>query len=387
MNILYYDCFAGISGDMNLAALLDLGVEQDYLLQQLARLNLSGYHIEVSQAQCQTISGTQVKVQLTEAQPHRSWQTIQKIIQNSQLNDSVKQRSLAVFHQLAQAEAQVHGVGVESIHFHEVGAVDALIDIVGTAICLEVLAVDKILCSTVELGGGWVECAHGVMPVPVPATVALLAGKPTRLGSIAFETTTPTGAALLATHVDEFTDTPTFTIKKIAYGIGHRETPIPNVLRVYLAEYPQEAEAQLYSLACNIDDMNPELYDYVMTQLFEHGALDVYLTPIIMKKSRPATVLTVLSPAALVEKMTAILLTETTTLGVRQTPIRRTTLTRTVETLTTAYGPVTLKLAYYQGKLVNMKPEYVDCQRLARQHGVALKTIYQAIEQHLYARS
>lgn len=386
MNILYYDCFAGISGDMNLAAMLDLGVDQGYLLQQLARLNLSGYHIEVSQAQRHSISGTQVNVQLTEAQPHRSWQTIQKIIKNSKLSDSVKQRSLAVFHQLAQAEAQVHGVEAETIHFHEVGAIDALIDIVGAAICLEALAVDKILCSTVELGGGWVECAHGVMPVPVPATVALLAGKPTRLGRVAFETTTPTGAALLATHVDEFTDTPAFTIEKIAYGIGHRETPIPNVLRVYLGEYTP-VEAQLYNLACNIDDMNPEFYDYVMTQLFEHGALDVYLTPIIMKKSRPATVLTVLSPAALVEKMTAILLTETTTLGVRQTPVRRTTLTRTVKTISTSYGTITLKLAYYQGKLVNMKPEYADCQRLARQHGVALKTIYQAIDQYFYARS
>ncbi|MCE5287094.1 MAG: DUF111 family protein [Pelosinus sp.] len=266
MKILYYDCFAGISGDMNLAALLDLGVDEAYVRQELSKLNLDDeYDLKIMRANKKGISGTRVDVELkhvhkheaghqhdhtsphgshetetehthTHHHEHRNLQDIESIISSSSLSDMVKKISLDIFMKVAEAEAKVHGKPLNEVHFHEVGAVDSIVDIVAAAVCLDYLKVDKIMASTIQLGGGFVKCAHGIIPVPAPATTQILLGIPVKTGIVPFETTTPTGAAILAANVEAFTDTMNFSIEKIGYGIGHRELEIPNVLRVYLGE-------------------------------------------------------------------------------------------------------------------------------------------------------
>lgn len=268
MKILYYDCFCGISGDMNLAALLDLGVDEAYVRQELSKLNLDGeYELKVKQANKKGISGTRVDVELKHAHTHdedkhhahshqkhhhdthnleslhkhihhehRNLKDIENIILKSNLNDKIKRLSLAIFMKVAEAEAKVHGKPLDEVHFHEVGAVDSIVDIVAAAVCLDYLKVDKIMASTIHLGGGFVKCAHGIIPIPAPATAEILRGIPVKTGIVAFETTTPTGAAILAATVDVFTDTMNFSIDKIGYGVGHRDLEIPNVLRIYLGE-------------------------------------------------------------------------------------------------------------------------------------------------------
>jgi uncharacterized protein (TIGR00299 family) protein len=246
MNILYYHCFAGISGDMNLAAMIDLGVPPELLKNEIAKLNVGGYKIEIKETIKSGITGTQVTVVLDQTEHqgnkhkhkhgHRSYKAIKNIFADADLSNEVKKTSLNIFEKIAAAEAKIHGKNIDDVHFHEVGAVDSIVDIVGAAICYHYLAPEKTLCSTVELGGGFVNCAHGKFPVPAPATAEILKSVPVKLGTVNFETTTPTGAAILATLVDEFTDTPNFLIEKTSYGIGHRDLEIPNVLRVHLAK-------------------------------------------------------------------------------------------------------------------------------------------------------
>lgn len=237
MKILYYDCFCGISGDMNLAALLDLGVPKDYLLQELSKINLnSQFEIKIEKSEKLGITGTRVDVTLNEEHHHRNLKDIEEIINSSDLNDKVKKLSLKMFMKIAEAEAKVHGKTLYDVHFHEVGAIDSIVDLVGAAICIDYLKVDKIIASPVQVGGGFVKCAHGIMPVPAPATAEILRNIPIRIGIVQFETTTPTGAAILASNADEFTQKAEFSIKRTAYGIGHRNLEIPNVLRVYLGE-------------------------------------------------------------------------------------------------------------------------------------------------------
>jgi hypothetical protein len=266
--------------------------------------------------------------------------------------------------------------------------VDAVVDIVGAALCLEALQVDRVLCGTVELGGGFARCAHGLLPVPAPATALLLTGVPVQRGTVPFEATTPTGAALLATFVDEYTRAASFTIDRTGYGIGQRDADVPNVLRVFLGETTDvEPVEMLWLLECNLDDMNPELYAHVMERLLTAGANDVYLTPILMKKSRPATLLSVLCEPAQAETLTAILFTETTTLGVRRHPVSRVVLAREFTTVTTRYGDITLKTAYFRGQPVNRKPEYADCSRLAAQQQIPIKRVYDEVYRVLSALS
>lgn len=382
MRILYYDCFAGISGDMNLGALLDLGVAPDHLRRELAKVPLTGYTLDIRRASRGGISGTQVSVRLDPAPPpHRHLANIEAIITASELTAEVQQSALAVFRNLAEAEAQVHGIPVAAVHFHEVGAVDALVDIIGAAICRQALAVERILCSPVELGSGQVRCAHGLLPVPAPATAVLMRGKPVKCGALPFEATTPTGAALLATWVDEFTAQPAFTLHQTGYGIGQRVAATPNVLRVFLGEQPDHEAAtetieSLCLLECNLDDLNPELYEHVMNQLFKQGALEVYWTPVVMKKSRPGVLLSVLCEPPRITSLMAILFAETTTLGVRQQRVERTALVRETVSITTRYGQVRVKTARYRQQLVNCKAEYEDCKRLAEEGAVPLKRVY-----------
>lgn len=394
MKTLFYDCFAGIAGDMHLGALLDLGVEEEHLRAELARLGLRGWDLRVERTQRQGIAATRVEVLTTQASPpHRSLPDILAILDGSGLGPGVRQRSAACFRRLAEAESRVHGIPLEAVHFHEVGALDALVDIVGAAILLERLSPGRILCSAVELGSGWVHCAHGTLPVPAPATEELLRHIPTRRGGAPYEATTPTGAAILRSVVDSFTDRPSLTVTAIGYGAGKRDGPIPNLLKVVLGDGPGTATESpedrtpelLAQLECNIDDMNPELYEHVLGLLCERGALDAWLTPVIMKKGRPGTQIGVLCSEVLADALTETLLIETTTLGVRRQPVARSALVREIHELDTEYGPIPVKRALRDGQPLKAKPEYEACRRIALERGIPIRLVYEAVARRLDA--
>jgi uncharacterized protein (TIGR00299 family) protein len=410
MKILYYDCFSGISGDMNLGALLDLGIDEKYLIEELKKLSLNGYEIKVSRGIRKGIEGTKVDVVLQEHththnhtenegghshehmsnnhshHEHRNLKDIEKIIEDSDLSSEVKELSVKMFMKVAKAEAKVHGKPLYEVHFHEVGAVDSIVDIVGAAICICHLNVDKIMCSSIELGGGFVKCEHGIIPVPAPATVEILKGIPVKLGAVPFETTTPTGAAILAACVNEFKDDNNFIVNRIGYGIGNRDTEIPNVLRVMLVEENNLSSTSKVKsekeemIECNIDDMNPELYDYIIDKLFVKGALDVYLTPIIMKKGRPSVKISVLCSSDKLELMKELLFRETTTFGVRSFKVDKTMLQRKFTKVNTSYGEVTVKEAYYKGEKIKSKLEYEECKKIAGNTGIAVREVYERLK-------
>jgi pyridinium-3,5-bisthiocarboxylic acid mononucleotide nickel chelatase len=309
MKILYYDCFAGISGDMNLGAMLDMGVDQKYLLKELDNLPIDSYKIKVYKDKRGGITGTKVdvivppqkKASSRHTQKKRTFRDITRMIRQSNLSANVKRISIDIFTRLARAEGKIHGHKIEDVHFHEVGAIDSIIDIVGAAICLDYLKVDKVISSPIQVGSGIINCSHGTLPVPAPATAEVLQGIPIKTGLVPFEATTPTGAAIIAATAVSFTEKIDFTPLKIGYGLGSKDSSIPNVLRLFLGEIsandakaddPETGEAVI--IECNIDDMNPEFYDALMERLFAAGAHDVFLTPIIMKKSRPAVMVSVL---------------------------------------------------------------------------------------------
>lgn len=421
MKILYYDCFSGISGDMNLGALVDLGVPSGFLDSELKKLNVSGYKLILNQELKMGISGTKCTVELEHDHAHhhhhsksnhsldftkltvsdkneiehkehhhhhdhRNYQDIKKIIEGSPLSDFVKEKSLAIFYEIAIAEAKIHGKTIEDIHFHEVGAIDSIVDIVGAAICIDYLKPDRIISSPVELGGGFVKCAHGTFPVPAPATAEILTGIPVKTGRVDKETTTPTGAAILKVFVNEFNSSTEFNIAKTAYGIGHRDLSIPNVLRVFLGETSSENKYIKESAAlieCNIDDMNPEHYDYLMNKLLESGAQDVFLVPIIMKKSRPAIQLKVLCTQDIQPKIEDLILHETTTLGLRSQQVLKSMLERQIKVIDTKYGPIRIKEAYSNGKLLKYKAEYDDCLKIANEKGISLSEVYSEVDRCL----
>ena len=405
MKILYYDCFAGISGDMNLGAMIDLGVDTEYLKKELAKLPMHGYELKAEKDIRKGISGTRVQVVLDEHHehinahdhhhdhgqghhhhPHNSFSEIKQMIASSILDENVKDLSIAIFTKVAEAEAKVHDKPVDDVHFHEVGAIDSIIDIVGAAICMNKLAPDAVQCSTVELGGGTVRCAHGIYPVPAPATAEILKNMPVRKGTVDYEATTPTGAAILATCVNEFSDKSDFTILKTGYGIGARDSLIPNVLRVFICETSRDSETETvpsYIIECNIDDMNPEFYDYIIDSLFSAGAKDVFITPIIMKKSRPAVKLSILCNPEAENRVNEVLFRETSTIGIRKYAIDKTMLERKIEQVVTRYGEVRVKSAFYQGVCIKSKPEYDDCIKIARTMGIPISQVYREVEKAL----
>ncbi|MGU9538401.1 nickel pincer cofactor biosynthesis protein LarC [Clostridium tepidum] len=412
--ILYYDCFSGISGDMNLGALIDLGVDKDYLLNELTKLNINDeFEIKIKKDLRKGISGTKVDVILkkmcehehnhdnmhnhdheckhghSHEYRHRNVMDINKIIDNSGLNDNVKKISKEIFLEVAKAEAKVHNKPLEEVHFHEVGATDSIVDIVGAAICLDYLKVDKVLCSKVQVGSGFVKCAHGTMPVPAPATAEILKDIPmVSSEEIPFEATTPTGAAIVASTVCNFTQSKNFDIKKVGYGIGGKDlSDIPNVLRVFIAECKDYEENDIEKeeaiiLECNIDDMNSEIYEYVINKLLYEGASDAYITPIIMKKTRPAAKLTVLCENKLENIMKEIIFKETTTLGIRKYSVEKSMLKRKVEKVNTIYGEVSVKKSYLKGQVLNSKPEYEDCKKIALENNISIKEVYKAVIKH-----
>jgi hypothetical protein len=402
MKILYYDCFAGISGDMHLGAMIDLGVDIGFLRKELSHLPVHGYELKAEKDIRKGISGTHVRVIIDEHHDHmhdhhhdhgqgghhhhNSFLEIRTMIENSELNSRVKQLSIAIFTKVAEAEAKIHNKPADEVHFHEVGAIDSIVDIVGAAICLDYLSPGKIQASTVELGGGSVKCAHGIYPVPAPATAEIVKNIPVRRGTVDFEATTPTGAAILAACVDEFTDRTTFKIIGSGYGIGTKDGTIPNVLRVFLCETDEPDETETVPstiIECNIDDMNPEFYDYIIDSLFAAGAKDVFITPIIMKKSRPAVKLSVLCTPDDENHVNEVLFRETSTIGIRKYSVDKTMLDRKMELVSTKYGDIRVKSAFYKGVCIKSKPEYDDCIKIARASGIPVSQVYQEVEKIL----
>lgn len=404
MRILYYDCFSGISGDMNLGAMIDLGVSPDYLEGELNKLNVEGWKLEVKREGRKGIFGTKADVVLvhhhdhdhhghshkhdhSHEHVHRNLADIEKIVDSSSLSDAVKSVSKKMFLKIAEAEAKIHNKRLQEIHFHEVGALDSIVDVVGAAVCFDKLGVDRVMASRVELGGGFVKCAHGMMPVPAPATAEILKGLPVKTGAVPFETTTPTGAAILATLVDEFTDSPSFKICKTAYGVGGRDTDIPNVLRVHLAEVDEKKAhdwrvSEAVVVECNLDDMSAELIPPVIARLMEDGADDAWTTPIQMKKGRPAVTLRVLCSAENVDHMKEVLFNHTTTFGMRQYTVSKTMLKRALSKRETEYGYIHIKTGFLNGEKIKLKPEYEDCRKAAEEHDVSILDVYHALHFH-----
>jgi uncharacterized protein (TIGR00299 family) protein len=379
MKILYYDCSGGISGDMNLAASLDLGMPKEYLESELSKLGLrDAISIEADSVVLHGIRGCRVRVlQKEEEHRHRGLSDIKKIIYDSSLSENIKRRSVRAFTFLAEAEAKVHGEDIERIHFHEVGGLDAIADIVGSAAAIEYFNPDKVYASPVQVGSGYVECAHGILPVPAPATAELLTGIPIKTGH-PFETATPTGAAILKSQVSEFTDRISFSPKRIGYGFGTRDSSFPNALRIFLGDAENGKEEQ-YLLETTIDDMNPEYYSLLETRLFDAGALDVFKTPIIMKKGRPGVKLSALVSADTEDAVLSIIFRDTSSLGIRRLSFEKRWLERRFEEVNTVYGSVRVKCSYLNDELIKYKPEFADCEALALKHDIPIAKIHNAV--------
>jgi hypothetical protein len=395
--ILYIEPFSGISGDMMLGALLDLGVDFEHLRQQLSLLPLQGYQIEVEKCLRSGIQATKFDVNIdhpsdeghpshSHAPSHscRSFRNIRDMIDSSPLSQWVKEKSIEAFRRLAEAEGKIHNQPVEEVHFHEVGAIDSIVDIVGSMIALEQLLPARILSSPVNVGRGTLECRHGIYPVPGPAAQELLKDIPTFSNSVEGELTTPTGATLLATLVPEFGPRPPMRIQRSGYGAGTRETlGNANVLRITMgeelaADLVISPDEQVAVIEATIDDMNPQIYGYFQEKALADGALDVYLTAIQMKKNRPAVKLTVVCRVSQIERLARLIFLETTTIGIRYTLAQRKTLQREFHKVQTEYGVVTIKVASMDGQRVNFVPEYEDCRRLAAEKGIALKEVLAA---------
>lgn len=378
--VLHFDCFSGISGDMTLAALIDAGADVAAIREGLASLNLPIELQTATRRRC-GISGTHVSIICPEEHNHRHLPDIERIINNSTLTEPQKKLAKRIFRRLGEAEARVHGVPIEKVHFHEVGALDSIADIVGTAIALDLLAPDQITSRSVPPGSGTVNCAHGPMPIPAPATAFLLEGVPLASAPVTGELTTPTGAAILSTVVTGWLQQPEMTATRVGHGVGTRDYPDwPNVLRVFVGETsatPGPSDS-VWVLETNLDDLPGELLGYCSEELFAAGALDVYFIPIQMKKSRPGVILGVISPPAAVAALEAIIFRETATFGIRRIQAQRSKLHRESIQVETEWGPIGAKKGWRDG-LHLTTPEYEDCARVARIHGVPLREVYDRV--------
>ena len=389
MKLAYLDCSSGISGDMFLAALLDAGVELDRLRKELAKIDLGPYEFTQSRVMRKGLAANQVEIVVPDKQPHRHLSHIEKLIGPAALDDAVKQRALQVFRRLGEAEAKLHDQPIEKIHFHEVGAVDAILDIVGGCLGLAMLGNPELVCSPLNVGGGRVEAAHGTLPVPAPATAELLKGIPVYSSGVEGELVTPTGAALVSTLATSFGPLPAMKVERIGYGAGARDFPThPNIARLMLGRKAEGAgtasggagDETVLVIEANIDDMSPQLYGYFAEKALTAGALDVTCAPVQMKKNRPGVLVSVLARPELENVLTRLLFVETTTIGVRITPARRKVLDREMVTVETGYGEVRMKVARLEGKIVNAAPEFEDCRRLADEKSVPLKEVMQAAQ-------
>ncbi|MDM8543504.1 nickel pincer cofactor biosynthesis protein LarC [Desulfococcaceae bacterium HSG9] len=382
MKIAYFDCFAGASGDMILGALMDAGLPADTLKTELDKLGLTHYDLQLKKVLKRGIGGSQAVVIVDEdhhGHHHRHLSHIREIISTSTLDEAVKAESIRIFQRLAEAEAKVHRTSIEKIHFHEVGAMDAIIDVVGAVAGFAALGIQKICCSPMHLGTGTVKCAHGVLPVPAPATAELVKGFPVYSTGVEGELLTPTGAAILTTLASTFGPMPPMSVQKIGYGAGTTDPSLPNFLRVSIGAAPEDiADCEIEHAAVietNIDDMNPQIYDHVIAKILEMGAMDIYLTPVQMKKNRSGTLLTVICDPQAVNKFADFLLRETTTIGMRWRIENRLKAIRLIKKLDTRFGPVRFKYARLGNETVNITPEYDDCKRIALENKIPLKEV------------
>ena len=382
-DILYFDIIGGISGDMTLASLLDLGVPKEIFLQELNKLNMDNeFEIEIDYKYENGIKGTKVNVITKEQHCHRNLIDVYDIIDNSRLNNNIKERAKEIFMIVAKAEAKVHGTTIDKIHFHEVGAIDSIVDIVGSCILLDLLNIDKVYSTSVPLGSGFIQCAHGVIPAAAPATVEILKNIPVKFNHVKGECTTPTGAAIIKTICDEFVDELDFNTKKIGYGVGHKKFEKPNILRVALAQEDEHNEV-VYEIVANIDDMSSEIYSYLFEKIMDEGALDVFTESIFMKKNRPAYKISILTKKKDLNKFIKLLLTETSTFGVRYKEYNRAKLDRKFIEVDTIYGKVKVKLGYYNNKLIKLKPEYEQCKLISKTLNIELREVYNEINKSI----
>jgi uncharacterized protein (TIGR00299 family) protein len=380
MKAAYFDCFSGISGDMTLGALVDAGCSLQVLRTKLLGLELPGWQISAEKVWKNGMAATQVRVKAEDTQTHRSLTTILGILEKSTLQERVKQRAAAVFERLGEAEAAVHNVALEKIHFHEVGGVDAIVDIVGACIGFEELGFEKFACSALNVGGGTVKMAHGILPVPAPATARLLVGKPTYSNGVQRELVTPTGAAIVSTLCENFGPQPAMTVSAIGYGAGTTDLESqPNVLRIMAGEIVEKSAqghgGTIRVLEANLDDMNPQIFGYLLEKALAAGALDVFATPVQMKKSRPGTLVTILCKPEEEGKFRQMLFSETTTLGVRSHLVERHALPREFVVVVTRYGEVRMKIARTAERVQHAAPEFDDCRKLAEEKNVPLQEV------------
>ena len=387
MKTLYFDCFAGASGDMILGAMVAAGVEPDYLRAQLSLLSVSGFDIHFEKVNRSGLSATYARVETAHEHKHRHLSDIKQIIEASALSASVKNRAVQIFMRLAEAEARVHNEPVEHVHFHEVGALDAIVDVVGAAICFDALQIERFICSPLHVGSGFVKMAHGQFPVPPPAVTELLKGVPFYATDIKGELLTPTGAAIITTVCSEYGPIPRMTTERNGYGAGTREyQDFPNVLRVLVGQTEDSAprDERLCMIETNLDDASPQIIGHVMDRVLELGALDCFFTPVQMKKNRPGVLLSVLCGPGEKETVLKLLFTETTTLGVRSYEVMRRALERSVVRVETPYGPIDVKVAHLDGRVVNEMPEFEQCRQAAANANVPLKVVEEAARKELW---
>lgn len=384
MTTIYFDCYAGISGDMTVGALLDLGVPLEYLQAELAKLALpaGSYSLSAGRTERRHVAALKFDVEVHDHHTHRHYSGIDEMIAVSGLTERAKELSRRIFRRLAEAEATVHGVDVEKVHFHEVGAVDSIVDIVGTAVCLDYLDVKKVFASALPLGGGFVETAHGRLPVPAPATAELLKGLPVHGMCGEGERVTPTGAAIIAALADAASHRPQMELLKTGCGAGGKDfADCPNILRAFMgkSEVPGPAADEVMVVETNIDDSTPEILGFVMERLLEEGALDVFFTPIQMKKNRPATMLSFLCRPGQLDVLSLLALAETSAIGLRHYPAGRIILERRIEKRQTELGTVSFKIVQDGDRVLREAPEYDDCRRIAKETGLPLQEVMQRV--------
>jgi len=375
-NFLYLDCFSGISGDMLLSALLDLGISASIFIPEIKKIPIP-FEIEIKKVQKHNISATQVKIKEEEHHHHRPARELIRIIQESPFPSSIKEKAQEIVRKIAEVEARIHGTNPQEIHLHEVGGVDTLVDITGVLIALRMLEIEEIRSSPIPTGHGWVEAAHGLLPIPAPATLELLRGIPIYSGEVEGELTTPTGAALISSLSKSFGSLPFCQIEKVGYGAGERDYSYPNVLRAIMGKRETHLkEEKNLVIETNIDDMSPQIVEYLTEKLFQEGALDVFVTPIFMKKQRPAFQLSVITSPFLKGKMEEVILKETTTLGVREYQVDKYFLPREEIEIPTPWGKVRGKLSSF-GEMIKITPEYEDCKKIAAQEKIPLLQVIQ----------
>ncbi len=388
----YFDCFSGISGDMTLGAFIDLGVPVKWLEDTLCKIPLTGFDIEVTSVSRNGIHAKSVQVHVEDDIGSKDYAKIKSLIRNCPLSENVKKKSLEMFERLAVAEAGIHGCAVENVHFHEVGGIDALVDIVGTALCAEYLDIEKVIASRIPLGTGFVSCQHGTLPVPVPATLAILQGVPTYGTEIPHELVTPTGAAIITTIAESFGSMPDMIIQKTGYGAGERDfESIPNLLRIITGNLPKHQTGyqkdRIVVVETCIDDMNPEIFGFLMDSLFEDGALDLYWIPIFMKKNRPGTMVQVLCDKDHKDAVIHRILSETTSIGLRYYDVKRRTLVRDNVIVKTTYGMIQVKRIKDLDGAVRFVPEYEVCKKIAFKKNIPLRIVYDTIAKEVAAQT